>query len=79
MRAQVKPAKNDHGKVSDREQLCGLLSAMGAPVPADARLDNSALEHKLRLAINYSQNMSDYSERMPINPVQLPVWKVCFP
>ena len=76
MRAQVKPAKNNHGKVSDREQLHGLLAAMGAPVAADAKLDDKALEQRLRLALNYSQNMAKFSEKMPVNPVELPVWKV---
>ncbi|VDB84565.1 unnamed protein product [Peniophora sp. CBMAI 1063] len=75
MRAQVKPAKNDHGKVSDRDQLSGLLAAMGAPVAGDTKLDESGLEHKLRLALNYAQNMAKFLNRMPINPVELAKWK----
>lgn len=43
---------------------------------ADSRLNEEALERKLRLAIGYGQNMSEFAGMMPVNPVQLPVWQV---
>ncbi|KZV59582.1 hypothetical protein PENSPDRAFT_740613 [Peniophora sp. CONT] len=57
------------------DELRGLLAAMGAPIGANSRLQEDALERKLRLAIGYAQNMPELTKKLPVNPVQLPVWQ----
>ncbi|VDB84566.1 unnamed protein product [Peniophora sp. CBMAI 1063] len=59
---------------SRMDELRGLLAAMGAPISEDSRFSGETLERKLRLAIGYAQNMPSFACRMPINPIQLPVW-----
>ena len=58
------------------DELRGLLAAMGTPIGSDSRLNEDALERKLRLALGYAQSMPDFAGKMPVNPVQLPLWKV---
>ena len=69
--------KKDRGKIENRDRLLDLLGSMGAPLPSSTALSEEILENKLTSAINYAQNYAAHSDKVPFDPSELPVWKVC--
>ena len=69
--------KKDRGKIENRDRLLDLLGSMGAPLPSSTALSEEILENKLTSAINYAQNYAAHSDKVPFDPSELQVWKVC--
>ncbi|VDB84567.1 unnamed protein product [Peniophora sp. CBMAI 1063] len=57
------------------QNLRELLAAMGAPVVLGSRMSEDTLERKLRVVLDYAQNMSAFADMMPVNPSQLSIWQ----
>ena len=68
--------KEEKGKINDRDQLLHLLGALGVALPKSTKLSTVALGKKLTSALDLAQDIAVLSDKTPINPGKLPLWKV---
>ncbi|KAI0032959.1 hypothetical protein K488DRAFT_48696 [Vararia minispora EC-137] len=67
--------KKERGLVEDRDMLLGLLNSMGVEFPTNTKLSTDVFEKKLTSALNFAQDIANFSEQMPVNPTVLPRWE----